>query len=150
MAWSSLASLGLVVAVSLLSGPQRATAETIALSLVHQSGRIDVPVSAMRLRAKRSITFVIQGTHERRTYESPHVEVCLSPEFRQRLCQLTTRIVEQPLKMVVGCKVVSAPVVREPLCSKPCFRISSTDFAEAQALAQLLRSGSNAACAPGS
>jgi hypothetical protein len=64
-------------------------------------------------------------------------------------CELTGQIVGEPLTILINCGVVSEPIVNEPLCGNPCFRISASDALEANALAQRIRKG-NRACAPSS
>jgi preprotein translocase subunit SecD len=59
-------------------------------------------------------------------------------------------MIDQPLQIVVGCEVVSSPVVREPMGLMPCFRITTSDAAEAAALADKIRSGSPGCRAPAS
>jgi len=58
------------------------------------------------------------------------------------------RFVDQPLDIVVGCEVVSRPVIREPMGVSPCFQITANDAAEADAIARMLRSGSKSCRAP--
>jgi preprotein translocase subunit SecD len=128
-----------------------AFADNIALSLVNPQGRIDIPASTITLVEARA-TIELRNTETRKTFghEDPHVELCYSEDIRQRVCQLTKQIVEQPLAIVINCQVVTTPIVREPLCGSPCFNVSAADMAEARALAQQIRRGSNRACAPSS
>ena len=126
-----------------------AAADDIALSLVHGEDRIDIPASAIiRVEAHATQTLTFTDTHRTQTYDRPHVELCYSAEIREQICRLTRRIVAQPLSIVVGCEIISQPVVREPLCTMPCFQISSNDIQEANALAQRLKKGSNRRCTP--
>jgi len=126
-----------------------AAADDIALSLVHGQDRIDIPTHAItRIEAHATQTFTFTDTQETRTYDMPNVELCFTAEIREQVCQLTRRIIEQPLSIVVDCAVISSPVVREPLCKMPCFLISANDIQEADALAQRLKKGSNRRCAP--
>jgi preprotein translocase subunit SecD len=128
-----------------------ANAEDIALSLVHPKGRIDIPVSAIgRVHAYDKIVFRNKETGEIHEYADPHVEVCYANDIQDRICRLTQQIIGEPLQIVIGCETVSKPVVREPLCVHSCFKISSSDIAEATALAKRIRSGTNRACAPSS
>ncbi len=130
-------------------GSAFANAEDIALSLVHPKGRVDIPLSAVsRVEAQAMIAFRNTETGQVHEYPNPHVDVCLSEDVRARICQLTQQIVGQPLEIVIDCETVSKPIVREPLCSRPCFEISASDLAEATALAKRIRSGTNKACAP--
>jgi preprotein translocase subunit SecD len=128
-----------------------ANAGDIALSLVNPAGRIDIPASAVtRVEARATIAF--RNSETRKVFEDPdpHVELCFSEDIRQRVCQLTRQIVGQPLAIVIDCHTVTKPIVREPICSLPCFGITAADIAEANALAQRIRRGTNRACAPSS
>ena len=126
-----------------------AAADDIALSLVHGQDRIDIPTHAIvSIEAQAMFTYVLIETQEVRSIPSPHVEICFTAAIGKQVCQLTRRIVEQPLDIVVDCAVISRPVVREPLCKMPCFQVSTNDIFEANALAQRLRQGSNRRCAP--
>ena len=126
-----------------------AAADDITLSLVHGQDRIDIPTHAItRIEAQAMFTYVLIETQEVRSIPSPHVEICFTPAIGNQICQLTQRIVEQPLDIVVDCAVISSPVVREPLCKMPCFQVSANDIFEANALAQRLKKGSNRRCAP--
>lgn len=128
-----------------------ASAEDIALSLVNPKGRIDITASAVRrVEARATIAFRNTKTGEVHEYPNPHVNVCFSKDVRERVCQLTEQVVGQPLEIVIDCETVSKPIVREPLCAHPCFQISAYDLAEATALAQKVRTGTNRACAPSS
>lgn len=128
-----------------------ANAGDIALSLVNPKGRIDIPASSItRVEARATFAFRVKETGKVFEYPNPHVEVCFTEHIRRQICQLTHKIVGQPLDIVIGCETVIKPVVREPLCSRPCFDISANDIAEATALARRIRSGSNRACAPSS
>jgi preprotein translocase subunit SecD len=114
----------------------------IALSLVHPRGRIDVPVSAIRrIEAHAEQTFFIQDTGQPVTLSRPYVEVCFSPGIRARVWWLTRQITDEPLEIIVDGECVSAPIVREALGAQPSFHISTSDFAEAQTLAERLRAG---------
>jgi preprotein translocase subunit SecD len=130
-------------------GSACAGAEEIALSLVHPKGRIDIPANAVSsVNARATITIHNTATGGSREFPGPHVEVCLSKEIRDRLCQLTQKIVGEPLQIVVDCKAVSQPIVREPLCTNPCFQISAIDLAEATETAKRIQSGTNKLCTP--
>ncbi len=144
--WASTLAL---VAVSLARGILAADASEIALSFVHKEVRIDVPADAVRrIEAYATLTIVNRETRQRTELESPRVEICLSKAIRDKLSQLTARIVDQPLDIVVGCEVVSRPVIREPMGVSPCFQITANDAAEADAIARKLRSGSKSCRAP--
>lgn len=140
--------LSLTIFAILLCGALPAGADEIALSLIHRQSRIDIPASAIAsIEAYATTTFVISETQERRDYPHPRVELCYTPEIQTQVCQLTRRIVELPMILVVDCEPVSMPVVREALCG-PCLQISANDIVEAKALAQRLRKGSSRRCAP--
>jgi preprotein translocase subunit SecD len=144
------AAAAVMVTIAILR-PACANAEDIAMSLVHPKGRIDVPVSDIRgVETWATTKFRTQGTQEVHEYPNPHVIVCFAHDVPQRICQLTRRIVGEPLSIVIDCEIVSEPVVNEPLCANSCFEISASDVAEANALAQRIRKGTNRACAPSS
>ena len=104
--------------------------ERIALSLVHPSGRIDIPVTAIQsIEAHEYSRFSKRLPH-------PHVEVNLRFDIRARLRKLTRAIVGEPLEIFVDGKSVSKPIVREPLGD---LSISAFDLDEANALAAQLR-----------
>jgi preprotein translocase subunit SecD len=147
-------TLGLIAAILLVAGglgSATAAAGDIAVSLVNPSGRIDIPVSAIT-HVQALATIAIRNTETKKVveYPEPHVEVCFTEDVRQQICQLTRQIVEQPLDIVIDCETVTKPIVREPLCSQPCFSISASDLEEATALAQRIRKGTDRACAPSS
>jgi preprotein translocase subunit SecD len=145
----SVRLIAIILAASGGLGP--GFADDIALSLVNPKGRIDIPAGTItRVEARATIEF--RNTETGKTFgnEDPHVEICYSEDIRQRVCQLTKQIVEQPLAIVIDCRVVTEPIVREPLCGSPCLNVSAADMAEAHALAERIRRGSNRACAPSS
>jgi preprotein translocase subunit SecD len=78
----------------------------------------------------------------------PHVEICVTKELKERICDLTKNVVGEATAVVVDCETVTKPIVREPLCARSCFTVSANDLEEANALAQRMRRGSNRACAP--
>jgi preprotein translocase subunit SecD len=132
-------------------GTMVARAEDIALSLVNPKGRIDIPVGAVKEVSSEAVYRIRNPTTgEVHEYRHPHVDVCLAAEFKERICQLTRQIVEEPLAIVVDCETISEPIVREPICSQSCFRISIFDLADAVALAQRIRRGTSKPCAPSS
>jgi len=141
----------MMTAAAIGFAPAFAKAEDIAVSLVSPKGRIDIPVSAInRVEARATIAFRNTDTGKVHEYPDPHVEICFSADIRQRICDLTRQIVGQPMEVVVECAAITKPIVREPLCTRPCFQISANDIAEANSLAQRIRRGSNKACAPSS
>lgn len=132
-------------------GSARALADDIALSLVNPNGRVDIPASAItEVEARATIEYRNTETGKIFGHEDPHVELCYTEDIRRRVCQLTRQIVEQPMAIVINCEVVTKPIVHEPLCGSPCFSVSAADMAEANALAQQIRRGTNRACAPSS
>jgi hypothetical protein len=144
-------SIAIMAAAVFMMWAVGADAEDIALSLVHAKGRIEIPVSAVRQVEAWATTKVrIKGTGEVREYPHPYVFVCFAQDVGERICELTRQIVHEPLAIVIDCDVVEKPIVHEPLCGEPCFRISANDAAEANALAQRIRKGTNRACAPSS
>jgi len=110
----------------------------IALSLVHSSGRIDVPVKAVHwIEAREDFVYFAKG--QMRALPSPHVEVNLRSDVRARLYRLTRAIVGESLEIFVDGKSVSKPIIREPLGGRDHLRISTFDLDEAHALAARLR-----------
>jgi preprotein translocase subunit SecD len=130
-------------------GQSIAKAEEIALSLVNPKGRIDIPVTALeQVQGYATKSFRNAETGAVREIPTPHVDVCVAKEFKERICELTTRSVNEAVAVVVDCETVVKPIVREPLCTQSCFSISTNDLAEANALARRIRRGANRACAP--
>jgi hypothetical protein len=109
--------------------------EKIALSLVHASGRIDIPVKAIHwIEAREHSPF----SKRQPPLPNPHVEVSLRSDIRARLRRMTRGIVDKPLEIFVDGKSVSKPILREPLGSTGNLRISTSDLDEAHALAAQL------------
>jgi hypothetical protein len=107
--------------------------ERIALSLVHASGRIDIPVAAIQsIEAHEYSRF----SKLQPRLPDPHVEVYLRFDIRARVRRLTRAIVGEPLEIFVDGKSVSKPIVRGPLGN---LSISAFDLDEANALAARLR-----------
>ena len=72
-----------VTAATIGFGTAAASAEDIALSLVHPKGRIDIPVGAVKQVNSEAISRVRNTeTGEVHEYKDPHVDVCLAAEFR--------------------------------------------------------------------
>ncbi|MGA2892540.1 MAG: hypothetical protein ABSE22_06710 [Xanthobacteraceae bacterium] len=141
--------IGMMTAAVTGLGSAVAAAEDIALSFVNPKGRIDIQSSAVSgVEGQATITTWNTETGEVRESPDPHVEICLPENVRQRLCQLTQQIVGEPLAIVIACTTVEKPIVREPLCTRPCFQISAANIAEATALAEKIRTGTNKTCAP--
>lgn len=141
--------VAIITAAAAGFGAAFADAENIALSLLHPRGRVDIPAGAISHVEARA-TIAVRNTETRAVHEypNPHVEVCFAEDVRERICQLTGRIVGEPMEIVIDCKTISKPIVREPLCTQPCFQISASDLAEATSLAQRIRNGTDTACAP--
>jgi preprotein translocase subunit SecD len=115
-----------------------ARTEKIALSFVHSSGRIDVPVGTILwIEAREDFRYLVKG--QMRSVPSPHVEVNLRFDVRARLYKLTRTIVGQPLEILVGEQSVSSPIVRQPIGGRAPLHISASDFDEACSLAARLR-----------
>lgn len=115
--------------------------ERIALSLVvYERKRLDIPVSAV-IRIEAFATQTFSAGDIVRTYNFPHVEVWLAPNMQKRLRDFTCDMVDRVVEFHVGDKCVARPVVREPLGNEPSFLLSANDFAEAQAMADKLRTG---------
>jgi preprotein translocase subunit SecD len=114
----------------------------IALSLVHSSERIDIPVrDILRIEALAEQTFFFSDTRTSKTYQMPHVEVAFKPQARANIYKLTSRIIDEPLDIVVAKKVISRPVVREALGMQEAFNISVYDMEQAEEIAAKLRKG---------
>lgn len=130
------------------SAPTFVDADDIALALVNPKGRIDIPARAIT-RVSPGGTLAVRNleTGEVREYPDPHVDLCFSEDIRERICGLTRQIVGKPLAVVIGCRTVSRPIVREPLCTRSCLKVSTSDIAEAAALVRQIRSGTSSACA---
>jgi hypothetical protein len=56
-------------------------------------------------------------------------------DFHGRICQLTQQIIREQMEIVIDCETISKPIVRKPICTRPCFRIATSDLAEASAFA---------------
>jgi hypothetical protein len=117
-------------------------AEPIALSLVvHERRRLDIPVSALiRVEPCATQTFA-DGYGRPFSFDTPHIEIFLTPDLQKRLRDFTRGLVDQVMEIHVGGRCVARPVVREPLGNAPAFHVSANDFAEAEALAAKLRTG---------
>jgi preprotein translocase subunit SecD len=115
--------------------------ERVAMSLVvHERKRLDIPVSALtKVEAFATETFC--DGRGPVTLDLPHVRIWLTPNLQKRLRDFTCDIVGELTELHVGDKCISRPVVREPLGGEPSFQISVNDFAEAQVLADELRTG---------
>jgi len=108
--------------------------EKIALSLVHASGRIDVPVTAIHSIETRELS---RFSRRQPPVPLPQVEVRLRYDIRARLYRLSQAIIGEPLQIMVDGRSISRPIVRGPLGD---LSISTFDLDEAQALAAQLRS----------
>jgi hypothetical protein len=136
--------MALILSHTLVCAQVPVSADEISLSFIHRTERIDVPASAIRrIKAHATRTFVFEtGPVE---YPFAGVEVCYARKIQRRLCELTRRIVDEPLDIVIGCEVVAQPVVRERLCGF-CISISAASAVEAERLAEKLRSEKAKTC----
>jgi preprotein translocase subunit SecD len=87
--------------------------DRIALSFVHPTERIDVPISAIRW------------------IEPPYI--------RERIYRLTKTIVGEAIEIVIDGKCIIKPVIREPLGVHQSLSISEIYYEDAVALADRLR-----------
>ena len=132
------AATAFVLSFALACAQVPVSADEGSLSFIHRTERIDVPASAIRrIKAHATRTFMFEtGPVE---YPFADVEVCYARKIQRRMCELTRRIVDEPIEVVIGCEVVARPVIRERLCGF-CISISAADGAEAERLAEKLRS----------
>ena len=137
----------LLVALSLSTSIPLARADEIALSLVHGEHRIDVPASAI-FSIEALHYSLYRNTETGKVFKGarPKVEICFNGGIAARLCELTRRIVDEPLELWVSCQVIVAPIVREPLCSDTCLQVSFFDFAEAEQLVSKLNARPKLVC----
>jgi hypothetical protein len=143
----SVRLIAILTALASGIGCAGAHAEDIALSLVHPKGRVDVPLSALGgVNAAATTPLRNAETGQVHDYPGARVELCFAADIRERVCALTRQIVGEPMEIVVDCATISKPIVREPLCTRPCLQISTGDLAEATALAKRIRSGTNRDC----
>jgi hypothetical protein len=143
----SIATICVATAVTFGIGQSIAKADEIAVSLVHPKGRVDIPIGALD-HVQAYATSKFRHPETGAPFHDPQVEVCVTEEFKERICNLTKNIVGEAMAIVVDCETVTEPIVREPLCTRRCFAISIFDLEEANVLAQRIRGGSNRACAP--
>jgi preprotein translocase subunit SecD len=134
------------MALCLACGPSGG-AEEIALSLVHGNSRVDIPVSAVTSINVWAST-VYRNSETGSEFESgrPVVEVCLTDPIKQSICELSRRLLQKPMEIWVTCRIISRPIVREPLCTSHCFDIGIADVAEGDRLAAELKSYPKLAC----
>ena len=135
------AALGLSASIPL------AEADEIALLLVHGEHRIDVPASAIdSIEALHYSLY--RNTETGKVFKGarPNVEICFNGGIGASLCELTKKIVDEPLELWVSCQAIVKPIVREPLCSDTCFKVSFFDFAEAEKLLSKLNARPKLAC----
>jgi hypothetical protein len=112
--------------------------EKIALSFVHPSARIDIPVRAIHwIEARESFTYLVKG--ELHEFQNSHVDVCLRADFAMRLYKLTQQIVGDFIEISVESRCVSKPKVLQPIGWRGRFAIGIFDFDEAQAVAAAMR-----------
>ncbi len=148
MAWRSLAiSVFFSGGLWLTCASPSAKAADIALSLVHGTERIDVPRSELlKVEGFAFMRMVIKGTNEYKDYPWPSVQVCFTPRIQERICDMTRRSINDTIAIVVDCQTIIEPVIREPLCSDPCFDIRLFEIEEVEALIDKLENGSAGAC----
>jgi hypothetical protein len=116
-------------------------AERIAMSLVvRDCKRLDIPVSAVvRVEANAMETFF--DGHVPIACDRHHIRIFLTPNARASLRDFTRDLVDEVMDIWIGNRRIVRLVVREPLGAEPSFHISAGDFAEAQSLADQLRTG---------
>jgi hypothetical protein len=120
-------------------GAQRAASTAkIALSLVHPSGRIDVPADAIHW-IETSGEFLVSVRGRLQAWPSPHVELSLRPDIGIRIYRLTRNIVGDVVDLVVDGQSVSKIRVITPVGLRSRIRIDVLDLAKAEALAARLR-----------
>jgi hypothetical protein len=123
------------------------SADEIALTFVHGQNRIDVPASAVvSIEALPYSLYRNTVTGEITKHGRPYVEICFNAAIGAKLCELTQRIVGEPLELWVNCQAIVKPVVREPLCSDACLKLSSFDPSEAGELVSRLNAQPKLAC----
>ena len=136
-----LAALGLSASIPL------ARADEIALSLVHGEHRIDVPASA--IGSIEALPYSLyRNTVTGTIFKGgrPYVEICFNGAIGAQICELTQTIVDEPLELWVSCRAIVKPVVREPLCSETCLKLSAHDMLEAEQLASNLKAQPKLVC----
>jgi len=122
-------------------------ADEIALSLVHGEHRIDVPAGAIvSIEALPYSLYRNTETGEITKGGRPYVEICFNGAIGAQTCELTKKIVDEPLELWVSCQAIVNPIVREPLCSDTCFKVLLFDFAEAEQLVSKLNARPKLAC----
>jgi hypothetical protein len=112
--------------------------DRIALSFVHPTERIDVPISAIRWIEPRACKFYNWGKKSI-VSRLPFVEICLAPYIRERIYRLTKTIVGEAIEIVIDGKCIIKPVIREPLGVHQSLSISEIYYEDAVALADRLR-----------
>jgi hypothetical protein len=145
MRWAAaiLAHMALCIAC----GTSTARCRRIALSLVHGNSRVDITVSVVTSINVWAST-VYRNSETGSEFESGQsmVEVCLTDPVKQSICELRRRLLQEPLEIWVSCRVVSRPIIREPLCTSQCFDIGIADVAEGDRLAAELKSYPKLSC----
>ena len=74
------------------------------------------------------------------------MKICFNGAIGAQICELTQRIVDEPLELWVSCRAIVKSVVREPLCSETCLKLSAFDMSEAEQLASKLNVKPKLAC----
>jgi len=127
--------------LTVTSGGRERPAERIALSLiVHERKRLDIPLDAI-LGVDAFATESFSDGYRVTTYNRSHVAIRLTPSMQRKLREFTAAIVGDIMEIHVGGQCVSQPRLLEPLGNEPAFQISIYNFADAQALAETLRTG---------
>lgn len=128
-------------ALTIVSGGRMQPATRIALSLiVHERKRLDIPLDAI-LGIDAFATESFFDGRNVMTFDLPHVEIRLTPSMQRKLHEFTTGVVGELMEIHVGGRCVSQPRLQEPLGDQPAFHLSIYDFADAQAMAETLRTG---------
>lgn len=139
--------IALVFATLASTAASLAKADEIALSLVHGDDRIDVPASAVTsVTALPNHVFRNSVTGKLFASGGPHVEICFNAAVSLKICQLTQRIIKEPLEVWVSCHPISKPVVLQALCSNPCIGLNTFELKEAERLVVELKAEPKLAC----
>jgi len=107
-------------------------ADDIAFSLVHKHYRLDVPIAEL---------VQVLAARDSRTGE-PVIKMLIRGGSARQLEFITKRIIGQPMQIVVGCRVVTAPIVQDVLKGGSLQISGRYSIEEAEELAATIRSGS--------
>jgi hypothetical protein len=117
-----VAAAALLVTFGCYATVPTVAADEIALSFVHGQNRIDVPASA--IDSIEALHYSLhRNTETGKVFKGagPNVEICFDGGIGASLCELTKKIVGEPLEVWVSCRPIMKAVVREPLCSSACY-----------------------------